>query len=308
MLTLRLQRLGWEAPGVLSLELVSPDGAALPAFAAGAHVDLHLADGLVRQYSLSGDPAERTQWRLAVREVAGGRGSMVVHRQLRPGAMLQVGLPRNNFPLLPAQRYLFIAGGIGITPLLPMMRAANLAGTPWTLLFCARSAAEAPFLAEARALGEVVLHASAAGTRLDAAARLHDVHPGMRIYCCGPQALMAAVEQAGAHWPEDSLHFEWFAPRQQLHAAAGVFEVHCARSARTVSVAASHSILAALREAGITAPASCEEGVCGSCEVAVLEGEVDHRDSILSASERAAGRSMMICVSRARGARLVLDV
>jgi ferredoxin-NADP reductase len=308
MLTLRLQRLGWEAPGVLTLELVAPDGAALPAFTAGAHVDVHLAEGLVRQYSLCGDPAERTRWRLAVRKVEGGRGSTLVHRQLRPGALLPVSEPRNNFPLLPAARYLFIAGGIGITPLLPMLRAAQKAGTPWNLLFCARSADEAPFLAEARALGDVVLHASAEGTRLDVAATLREAQPGTQIYCCGPQGLMEAVEQAGAQWPEGSLHFEWFAARQQQHAEAGAFELTCARSNRSLTVPADRSILAVLREAGIETPSSCEEGVCGSCEVAVVQGELDHRDSILSAGERAAGRSMMVCVSRARGARLVLDI
>lgn len=308
MLSLRVQRMTWEAPGVLSLDLVAPDGGALPVFEAGAHVDLHLAEGVVRQYSLSSDPAERDRWRVSVREVAGGRGSGIVHKQLRPGAILTASAPRNNFPLLPAQRYLFIAGGIGVTPLLPMMREANRRGIPWTLLFCTRSTADAPHLAEARSMGDVSLHCSLEGTRLDVKARLAEVQPGTLVYCCGPQALMEAVEHAGAHWPEGSLRFEWFQARQQAHAEAGAFTLVCARSNRTLAVPADRSLLQVMQEAGIPVSFSCEEGVCGSCEVKVLEGEVDHRDSILSAGERAAGLTMMACVSRARGTRLVLDV
>ena len=306
---LRLRALVWEAPGVLSLDLVAPDGSDLPPFTPGAHVDLRLPDGGMRQYSLCGDPAERRRYRVAVREVAGGQVSGAIHRSLRPGALLDVGTPRNNFPLLPADRYLFIAGGIGITPLLPMLRQATDRGIPWTLLFCVRSAAEAPFLAEARSFGgEVVLHDSAAGTRLDAAARLATVKPGLRVYCCGPERLMAAVEEATRHWPEDSVRFEWFAPRSLAASDAGAFEVRCAASGITLSVPPGQSILAALNAAGIAVPSSCEQGVCGTCECRVLEGEVEHRDSILSASERAANDVMMTCVSRARGARLVLDI
>ncbi len=173
LLRLRLLRIGWEAPGVLSLELADPAGGALPPFGPGAHVDLHLPNGLTRQYSLCGDPADRSHYRVAVRELPDGRASRMVHRELRPGALLTVGVPRNNFPLVAAPRYLFIAGGIGITPLLPMLRAASRAGAAWTLLFCTRRVADAPFLDEVRALGGTVsLHASEEGSRLDVAARL----------------------------------------------------------------------------------------------------------------------------------------
>ena len=310
LLRLRLLRIGWEAPGVLSLELADPAGGALPPFGPGAHVDLHLPNGLTRQYSLCGDPADRSHYRVAVRELPDGRASRMVHRELRPGALLTVGVPRNNFPLVAAPRYLFIAGGIGITPLLPMLRAASRAGAAWSLLFCTRRAADAPFLDEVRGLGGMVsLHASEEGSRLDVAARLAVPPADTLLYCCGPERLMTAVEQASAHWPDGTVHFEWFAPRSgTLDATGGALELVCARSGRTVQVAAGMRVLDALDAAGIELPRSCEQGVCGTCECRVLDGAVDHRDSILSAAERAANQAMMVCVSRAAGSRLVLDV
>ncbi len=308
-LTLRLRRITWEAPGVLSLDFMHPEAGELPPFGPGAHIDLHLGEGLVRQYSLCGDPADRTIYRVGVREVEGGRVSRIVHNELRPGALISVGIPRNNFPLVPASRYLFIAGGIGITPLLPMLREASGAGARWTLLFCTRRSSEAAFLDEARALGgEVVLHASESGNRLDVAA-LAAPQPDTVLYCCGPERLMTAVEQATAAWPEGTVHFEWFAPRALAEdQAAGTFELVCAQSGVALVVPPEKSVLEALTEAGIEVPRSCEQGVCGTCECRVLEGEVEHRDSILSTAERAANEVMMTCVSRAKGARLVLDV
>jgi ferredoxin-NADP reductase len=307
--SLRVKRMAWEAPGVVSLELVAPDGAALPAWEPGAHLDLHLPGAPVRQYSLCGDPAQRAGWRVAVREVAGGRVSGLVHKALRPGALIEAEGPRNNFPLAPAPRYLFIAGGIGITPILPMLRAAKQAGAQATLLFCARSAADAPFLDEARASAEVIAHCTDDGTRLDVAARLAQPEPDTLVYCCGPERLMTAVEQAAAAWPEGSIRFEWFAPRSRPEGeGAGAFDLVCAQSGLTLKVAPGVSVLQALRDAGLDRPSSCEQGVCGTCECRVLEGEVDHRDSILSASERAANDVMMTCVSRAKGALLVLDI
>ena len=308
--TLRLHRLTWEAPGVLALDLTDPDGGVLPAFTPGAHIDLHLPDGPVRQYSLCGNPAARDVWRIAVREVGGGRASGFIHRTLRPGALLRAEGPRNNFPLLPATDYLFVAGGIGITPILPMLRAAAEAGARRTLLFCARTTAEAPLLAEARAFGgDVRVHAAAEGTRLDVAAQLAMPRPDTLLYCCGPARLMLAVEDATHAWPAGSVRFEWFAPRPQDDAgAAGGFEVVCARAGLACTVPEGQSVLDTLLAAGLDVPFSCTQGVCGTCETRVLEGPVDHRDSILSAAERAANASMMICVSRAQAARLVLDL
>ena len=309
-MTLRLRRMGWESPGVLSLELTDPDGGRLPPFGPGAHVDLHLPDGMVRQYSLCGDPADRLSYRVAVREVEGGRVSRAVHRELRPGTLLPVGIPRNNFPLVSSPNYLFIAGGIGITPLLPMMREASLTGAKWSLLFCARRADEIPFLEEARSLGgDVSLHVSEAGTRLDVAARLAAVPEATVLYCCGPERLMTAVEDATTHWPEGSVHFEWFAPRSRPgDETSGTFQLVCAQTGVTLTVPPDRSVLEALAQAGISVPSSCEQGICGTCECRIVEGEADHRDSILSSGERAANQSMMVCVSRAKTPRLVLDL
>jgi ferredoxin-NADP reductase len=306
----RLKSITWEAPGVLSLCFTSLDGSLLPPFEPGAHVDLHLPDGTIRPYSLCGDPADSSQYRIGVREIDGGRATAAIHRALRPGMALRLGRPRNAFPFVEADRYLFVAGGIGVTPLLPMMRAARAAGATWSLLFCARAREEAPFLAEALALGgEVTLHASRAGTRLDVAARLAEAPPGTLLYCCGPESLMLAVADATKHWPEGTVRFEWFAAKARPEGeTSGAFEVFCARSGVTVSVPPENSILGVLLERGIEVPRSCEQGVCGTCEVHVLEGRVDHRDSILSAEEQAANETMMTCVSRCLGPRLVLDI
>ncbi|MCR0982694.1 PDR/VanB family oxidoreductase [Roseomonas populi] len=306
-----LRRMTYVAPGILALDFEAEDGSGLPPFEPGSHVDLHLPDGSVRQYSLCGDPADRTTYRIAVRDVKGGRASRFVHRgELRPGVVVTLGLPRNNFAFDAAANYLFVAGGIGITPLLPMMRAATQAGARWTLLLCAPRSADAPFIREARALGgEVSVHASEEGTRLDVAERLRDAPSDTLLYCCGPERLMLAVEEATSHWPEGSVRFEWFTARARPEGeVSDTFEVECAQAGITLTVPEDRTVLQVLNDAGLSVPCSCEQGVCGTCEVPVLEGEVDHRDSILSASERAANTTMMTCVSRAKSSRLVLDL
>jgi ferredoxin-NADP reductase len=309
-LDLVLRAMRWEAPGVMSLELVAPDGSELPPFEPGAHVDLHLPGGIMRQYSLCGDPADRTRYRVGIRSVSGGLSSQHVHRKLRPGETVGVSAPRNNFPLVDAQRYLFVAGGIGITPMIPMMRAASEKGKPWTLLYCNKRDADAPFLEEIKSLGgEISLHSTEAGTRLDVVKQLSDVRKDTVVYCCGPDGLMTAVEEATSAWPEDTVRFEWFTPRKRPEdEVAGSFEIVCEASGVTLTVPPEKSVLAILNEAGIEVPSSCTQGICGTCEVRVIDGEVDHRDSILSSAERAANQTMMTCVSRARGARLVLDI
>jgi ferredoxin-NADP reductase len=306
----RLRALIWEAPGVISLELTAPDGGTLPAFDPGAHIDLQLPDGTMRQYSLSGDHNDTSHYRLSIRQVAGGLSSGFVHKKLRPGELLTVSTPRNNFPLVDAPRYIFVAGGIGITPLIPMMREAKAKSRPWTLLYCNRRDEDAPFLAEIRALGgEISMHSSEAGTRLDVARRLGTVQTDTVVYCCGPEKLMTAVEEATSAWPAETVHFEWFTPRSRPEGeTSGSFEVVCQQSCLTLTVPPEKSILQVLSEAGIEVPRSCEQGICGTCETRVVSGEVDHRDSILSASERAANTTMMTCVSRALGSRLVLDI
>ena len=306
----RVRSMKWEAPGVLSLDLVAPDLAPLPAFEPGSHIDLHLPDGVMRQYSLCGDPGDTSRYRIAIRSVSGGLSSQFIHRKLRPGELVTVSAPRNNFEFAEGENYLFIAGGIGITPLLPMMRAASAARKPWTLLYCNRSEDEAPFLDEIRALGGTIrLHSSAAGTRLDVAARLAGAETNTLVYCCGPERLMLAVEEATAAWPEGSVRFEWFAPRSRpADDRSGSFEVVCRASGVTLTVPPDKTVLATLNDAGIFVPCSCEQGICGTCEVRVLGGEVDHRDSIQSQAERVANQSMMVCVSRALSPQLLLDI
>ena len=309
-LTLRLRRITWEAEGVISLELAALDGTALPAFTPGAHIDLHLPDGQIRQYSLCGDPADRSLYRIGVKAVANGNVSRSIHRELRVGTLLTVSSPRNNFELLASPNYLFIAGGIGITPILPMLRAATQAGAQWTLLFCIRHHEDAPFLGEAQAMGgDVVVHSSALGTRLDVAARLADAPADTQLYCCGPQSLMDEVEAHSRHWPQGHVHFEWFAARARPEdEVSGGFEIVCTRSGVTLLVPPDQSVAQVLAGAGIHLSTSCEQGICGTCECRVLEGVVDHRDSILSTAEQESNAIMMACVSRAKTPRLVLDL
>jgi ferredoxin-NADP reductase len=309
-LRVRVRSMRWEAPGVLSLDLTAPDLSPLPGFEPGAHIDLNLPSGVMRQYSLCCDHNDTSRYRIAIRSVSGGLSSQFIHRKLRPGELLTVSAPRNNFEFAGAENYLFIAGGIGITPLLPMMRRAAAMRKPWTLLFCNRSDDEAPFLDEIRALGGTIkLHSTAAGTRLDVAARLTNVEANTLVYCCGPEQLMLAVEAATAAWPEGSVRFEWFAPRSRpADEASGNFEIVCQASGVTLTVPPDKTVLATLNDAGIFVPCSCEQGICGTCEVRVLGGEVDHRDSIQSQAERAANQSMMVCVSRARSPQLLLEI
>lgn len=306
----RVHAIRWEAPGVLSLELRAPDGGDLPPFEPGAHIDLHVPDGTTRQYSLCSDPNDRSHYRLGVRAVGGGLSSSFIHRNLRPGELVTVSAPRNNFPLVNAAHYLFVAGGIGITPLIPMMLQATANNKPWTLLYCNKRDADAPFLDEIRALGgDISMHSSEAGTRLDVTQRLGAAETETIVYCCGPERLMTAVEDATTAWPPDTVRFEWFAPRSRpADETSGGFEVVCEASGLTLTVPPEKSVLAVLNEAGIEVPCSCQQGICGTCEVRLLSGEVDHRDSILSSAERAANETMMTCVSRARSSRLILDI
>ncbi|KIE24866.1 iron-sulfur protein [Streptomyces sp. MUSC 125] len=301
---LRLLLAGHEtvADGVVQLRL---EGRELPRWEPGAHLDLVLPSGLVRQYSLCGDPTDASSYTIAARLVENGRGgSREVHEQLAEGMELEVRGPRNRFPLVEAPSYVFIAGGIGITPVLPMLRALP-DGTDWRLLYGGRTRASMPFLQEVREL---------AGDRLTVAAEDEDGRPdlaavfagtaeGTAVYCCGPEGLMEAVEArlpAGA-----TLHLERFAPRASADGNRE-FELELRRSGRTLAVPADSTVLAAVRRELPGTAYSCEQGFCGTCQQRVLEGEVDHRDELLTDAERA--DSMLICVSRARSERLVLDL
>ncbi|MFF7375258.1 PDR/VanB family oxidoreductase [Streptomyces massasporeus] len=302
-----VERKEFAAEGVLALTLRHPLGELLPAWEPGAHVDVVLEPGLERQYSLCGDPADRSAWRVAVlRESAGRGGSVHVHERLGEGAVVRVRGPRNNFGLEPAARYRFIAGGIGITPILPMLAAAEAAGAEWTLLYGGRTRGSMAFGEELGRYGDRVTIAPEDETGLlDLPSVLDDVPEGTLVYCCGPGPLLDAAE---ARCPSGALRVERFRPKEQESGDDTAFEVELARSGRTLTVAPDVSVLDAVREAGVEVLYSCTEGTCGTCETDVLDGEPDHRDSVLTEDERATGETMLICVSRCRGKRLVLDL
>ena len=281
------------------------EGPALPRWEPGAHLDLVLPSGLVRQYSLCGDPADTSSYTLATRLVADGRGgSREVHERLAEGMELEVRGPRNRFPLLAAPSYVFVAGGIGITPILPMLRALP-DGTEWRLLYGGRTRASMPYLEQVRELAgdRLTLVAEDEDGRPDLDALFAGLPEGTAVYCCGPEGLMAAVE---ARVPEGAtLHLERFAARASAAGDAG-FELELRRSGRTLTVPAGSSVLAAVRSELPDTAYSCEQGFCGTCQQGFVEGEVDHRDELLTDAERA--DSMLICVSRATSDRLVLDM
>jgi ferredoxin-NADP reductase len=294
------------AEGVVQLRL---EGSALPPWQPGAHLDLLLPSGLVRQYSLCGDPADPDTYTIATRLVEDGRGgSREVHAQLHEGEEVEIRDPRNRFPLADAPAYLFVAGGIGITPILPMLRSVAVSGADWRLLYGGRSRASMPFLDEIEKLGaeggRVTVVAEDESGHPDAAAALARTAEGTAVYCCGPEPLMDAVSAALP--PGRTLHLERFTAAAASSAGSGPFEVELRRSGRTVQVTADRSVLAAVREELPHVSYSCEQGFCGTCQQRVLEGEIDHRDELLTDSERE--DSMLICVSRCRGERLVLDL
>ncbi|MFT4247856.1 MAG: PDR/VanB family oxidoreductase [Pseudomonas sp.] len=301
------------------IELRASHGGALPAFTAGAHVDvaLPLPDGHCRQYSLCNDPAELHRYVIAVAMSEHSRGgSRYLHEQVKPGMALSVGRPRNHFALAPDKGpALLLAGGIGITPLLAMARQLEREGRAWQLHYGVRSQAYAALLPELNYLGAVArhgrwhLHSDQAGTRMDLAALIGQACADTHFYCCGPAAMLEhyRLEALRLGIDGERLHLEHFAA---VTAAAtdGGFTVVLARSGTEIAVAEGQSILDALEDRGVDVSWGCREGVCGDCETRVLEGIPDHRDAVLSEQEKQRNASMMICCSGCKGARLVLDL
>lgn len=296
-----------EAEGVRSLRLVLPDRSALPSWRPGAHVDLILPSGRQRQYSLCGDPADRGSYRIAIRRIEdGGGGSREAHDVLRPGSRVVVRGPRNAFPLIRADRYLFIAGGIGITPILPMVREVAATATDWHFVYCGRSSESMPFLGE---IGDLDPHRiwirpdSDYGVPVSGRELLENAQ-GATVYCCGPVPLIHGVrlDLAASHAKE--LHFERFSAAPIVNGKA--FEVELGRGGSVLEVPANRSALEVIRDAIPDIPFSCRQGFCGTCKVRLLAGSPDHRDHVLTDDERTS--AMMICVSRADRGRLVLDL
>jgi len=296
--------------GVVSLILTAANGT-LATWEPGAHVDLLLDTVATRQYSLCGNPNDRSAYRLGVLRDEAGRGSSRhVHDVLAVGDTVNVRGPRNHFPLAPSPGYLFVAGGIGITPILPMLRAAEAAGARWRLAYGGRTLESMAFLDELAQYGDrVSLHPQDRTGLLPLAELFERPSDDTLIYCCGPEPLLQAVEAASAHWPAGALHVERFTPRAQSEPVRKeAFEVVLRRTGTTVIVPPERSVLDVVEEAGARVLSSCAEGTCGTCETVVLEGVPDHRDSVLDDQERGRADCMMICVSRSCGPRLVLDL
>jgi len=297
------------ARDVVLLSLRRPDGTRLPDWTPGAHIDLVLPDGSTRQYSLCGDPRDAYEYRIAVlREADGNGGSRFVHDSLQVGDAVRFGGPRNNFRLVPADRYLFIAGGIGITPILPMLRAADALGAEWSLLYCGRDAAGMAFGNDLAEAGDGVrLHVSLLHGRADLPEWVGDFRADTKLYACGPEEFIDAIRAATTSWPRGWVRFERFtATTSSSPARTTAFEVEVDGTDQLVHVEPGVSVATALRDAGFDILTSCSRGVCGTCETRVLAGEPDHRDSILDDDERADATTFFPCVSRARTDRLTL--
>lgn len=315
-LNVRVVRRRDEAEGIASFELAAPDVSPLPPFKAGAHIDVHVAPGLVRQYSLCNDPQERSRYRIAVLcEPQSRGGSAGMHAKVHEGQALTISAPRNHFPLVAAGRSLLLAGGIGITPVLTMARELHAQGGEFELHYCGRSAARMAFrdeLAAAPFAGAVHLHMDDGepSQRFDATALLATVQPGTHLYVCGPGGFMDHVlDTAKAFgWPDDQLHREYFAATPVDTSGDGTFEVRLNRSGRTFEVPTGKSVLEVLLGHGVDLPFSCESGVCGTCVTRVVEGTPDHRDRFLTDAERAAGDQFLPCCSRSKSAVLILDI
>lgn len=314
--TLRIVSKCMIADGVVHLTLADPCGARLPDWAPGAHIDLMMVapDGTqyTRQYSLCGDRWDAHTYEIAVlREPSSRGGSRHIHDQLMAGDLVGVGGPRNNFALVPATHYLFIAGGIGITPIVPMIAAADRLGVEWTLLYGGRTRSSMGFVAELERYGDRVrvLPQDETGL-LDLNRAISELDPAAtKIYCCGPTPLLDALEASTATWPVGTVRTERFVPKEQSAPARTTpFVVTLARSGGSVTVEPNESILDALDRNGVKVLSSCKEGTCGTCETTVLSGVPDHRDSLLSDAERDGGDCMFVCVSRAVSDQLVLEL
>ncbi len=315
-LTVRVARKQAETADICSFELVDVEGRELPAFSAGSHIDVYLPNGVTRQYSLCNNPAERTRYRIAVlREPATRGGSAAMHDMVQQGGLLQISIPRNLFPLNEnARRHILLAGGIGVTPLLCMAQRLSAIESEFDLHYCTRSADRAAFrseLAQAIYAKRVHFHADdgQAEQRLDMAA-VCTPEEGTHLYVCGPGGFMGAVLDAARErgWPEDRLHYEFFAGQATTSDGDSPFVVKIASTGQLVDVPADVSVVQALAGAGIDLPVACEQGICGTCLTRVLAGQPDHRDLFLSSDEQDNEGQFTPCCSRSKTPMLVLDL
>ena len=306
-----------EAFGICGFEFRSPDGAPLLVFTAGAHIDVRLPGGLVRQYSLCGDPALSDRYEIAVlRDEQGRGGSMAFHDQIREGDLVQIGAPRNHFPLCPqAARHLLLAGGIGVTPILAMAQSLCTIGASFDMHYCARSRERAAFaqrLDNAAFRDHIWFHFDdeSADHAFDLESILGDASAGTHLYVCGPQGFMEAVLAAARMrgWAEARLHYECFSGTVAKQRAETAFQVQIASSGVLIDVEPGCSVVEALSRHGVEVVTSCQQGLCGTCMTRVLEGLPDHRDSYLTDEEKAGGQYFLPCCSRSESPVLVLDL
>lgn len=310
-LSLRLNAIRYVARQTLAFEFAAPDDSCLPPAEPGAHIGVHLPNGMLRQYSLLRAAPETRSYEIGVKFDSAGRGgSRFMHESLRVGTVLPIDRPRNNFPLAQgASQSIFFAGGIGITPIVAMMERLARLGRPARLYYSVRARDELAFLPRLRSFCNPVLHVDqdSGGRFIDLPGLIDRAPRDAHLYCCGPGPMLRAFEAVTRSWPAEQIHTEYFTPREAA-ATEGGYTVALARSGREFRVPAGKTILGVLREGGVEVSASCEEGVCSACETRVVAGIPDHRDCVLSEAERASGRTMMICVSGSKSPRLVLDL
>ena len=316
MLQVRVASKEREADDICSIALERIDGQPLPDFSAGAHIDLHLRAGLVRQYSLCNQPQERQRYLIGVlRDPASRGGSQAVHDELVVGSVLQISAPRNHFPLVAASRSLLLAGGIGVTPILAMAEALAADGRHFDMHYCSRAPERTAFrqrIAASNYAGQVHFHYDSAGPeqKLNLAALLAAADPETHIYVCGPGGFIEHVTGTAKAqgWPSAQVHFEYFGAAPVDSGEDRAFEVKLAASGKVIAIPAGRTAASVLMEQGVDIPVSCEQGVCGTCLTRVLDGVPEHRDVYLTDEERAANDQFTPCCSRARSALLVLDL
>jgi len=313
LIEVRLNAIRYGARDTNLYEFVRPNGEPLPPYEPGAHIDVHLPNGIIRQYSLvlpANGPA--SNYTLGVkRDPASRGGSRYVHDELRVGRTLKISAPRNNFPLREdASHVILFAGGIGITPIWCMVQRLEELGRDWKLYYACRSRADMAFLATLEHLPGARFHFDdeSAGKFLDVAAILRDAPKDAHLYCCGPTPMLNAFEAATAEWPREQVHVEYFTPKALPTDKKGGFVVELARSGQEFVIPEGQSILQVLLDAGVDVDYSCELGICGACEQRVISGEPEHRDAILTEEEQASNTKVMICCAGCKSERLVLDL
>jgi tetrachlorobenzoquinone reductase len=315
-LHVRVKSITYETLDINSYTLESVSGNELPPFEAGAHIDLNLPNGLVRSYSLINSQEERHRYVVAINKAPASRGgSTFIHENLHVGEVLSIGQPRNNFPLIEdAHHSVFVAGGVGITPLYSMIRRLTVIGRPWQLYYCVRNKIQAAFLNELLSLSPSATESvhtnfsrELGDQRLDLDALIATIPNDTHLYCCGPVSMLETFERATTSRPVSYVHVEYFAAKEVV-ANEGGFTIELARTGRSFFIPSGKTILQVLLEAGMDVPHACMEGVCSACETRVLEGVPDHLDMVLNREERDSNRTMMICCSGCKSQKLVLDI